>query len=80
VSSPLLCFPSRWRNFADRPSVYHIHKFPVLNGNCTSAGSHLDPYNRGEVPPCDKSKKETCEVGDLSGKYRNLTGRADSDS
>lgn len=61
--------------------MYHIHEKPIsADGNCTSAGAHLDPYKRGEVPPCDASMKETCQTGDLSGKFRNLTGLADSDS
>ncbi|KAF2276073.1 uncharacterized protein EI97DRAFT_433486 [Westerdykella ornata] len=63
------------------PFMYHIHEKPVpANGNCSGTGAHLDPYKRGEVPPCDPQKKETCQTGDLSGKFRNLTGPADSDS
>jgi Cu/Zn superoxide dismutase len=57
--------------------VYHIHEKPVpADGNCTGTGAHLDPYKRGETPPCDASKKESCQVGDLSGKYGNITGNA----
>lgn len=60
-------------------TVYHIHEKPIsADGNCSSAGAHLDPYKRGEVPLCDSSKKETCQTGDLSGKERNFTGPADS--
>jgi hypothetical protein len=33
----------------------------------------LDPYLRGETPPCDASKPETCQTGDLSGKHGNIT-------
>jgi hypothetical protein len=47
------------------PFMYHIH--------CTGTGAHLDPYKRGEVPPCDASKPETCQTGDLSGKHGNFT-------
>ena len=54
--------------------VYHIHEKPVpADGNCTGTGAHLDPYKRGETPPCDASKPETCQTGDLSGKHGNLT-------
>jgi hypothetical protein len=54
--------------------VYHIHEKPVpSDGNCTGTGAHLDPYKRGEAPPCDATKPETCQTGDLSGKYGNLT-------
>ncbi len=43
------------------------------NGNCTSTLAHLDPFQRGEDPPCDASAPETCQVGDLSGKYGKIT-------
>ncbi|KAK1776576.1 superoxide dismutase [Copromyces sp. CBS 386.78] len=52
------------------PFTYHIHVNPVPeNGNCSATGAHLDPTERGETPVCDKSKPETCQVGDLAGKY-----------
>jgi hypothetical protein len=54
-------------------AVYHIHEEPATNGNCTSTLAHLDPYNRGETPACNASKPETCQVGDLSGKYGKIT-------
>jgi hypothetical protein len=54
--------------------VYHIHDKAVpADGNCTGAGAHLDPYARGESPACDSNSKQTCQVGDLSGKYGNVT-------
>lgn len=56
------------------PYIYHIHAMPVpANGNCTAAAAHLDPYVRGEAPPCDSTHPETCQVGDLSGKHGNIT-------
>jgi hypothetical protein len=56
------------------PFMYHIHEKPVpADGNCTATGAHLDPYKRGEVPICDASKPETCQTGDLSGKFGNAT-------
>ncbi|KAH8730984.1 superoxide dismutase [Phaeosphaeriaceae sp. PMI808] len=56
------------------PFIYHIHEKPVpADGNCTGTGAHLDPYKRGEVPICDASKPETCQTGDLSGKFGNIT-------
>jgi len=59
------------------PFVYHIHVAPVpADGNCTSTLAHLDPFLRGETPSCDSTKPETCQVGDLSGKY----GKVESDS
>ncbi|KJZ78353.1 hypothetical protein HIM_02391 [Hirsutella minnesotensis 3608] len=56
------------------PFIYHIHAQPVpSDGNCTQTLAHLDPFNRGESPPCDASNPQTCQVGDLSGKYGNVT-------
>ena len=53
--------------------VYHIHDQPVpANGNCTATLAHLDPFIRGEIPPCDSSHPETCQVGDLSGKHGKI--------
>lgn len=59
------------------PFMYHIHEKPVpSDGNCTGTGAHLDPYKRGEAPICDAKKPETCQVGDLSGKYGNITAQS----
>jgi len=55
------------------PFGYHIHDQPVpADGNCTGAKAHLDPYGRGQETPCDKTKPETCQVGDLSGKHGKI--------
>ncbi|KAL8692442.1 MAG: hypothetical protein Q9218_002542 [Villophora microphyllina] len=35
--------------------------------------SHQDPYIRGEMPPCDPTQPQTCQVGDLAGKHGNIT-------
>ncbi|KAJ2896098.1 uncharacterized protein MKZ38_005889 [Zalerion maritima] len=52
------------------PFSYHVHVDPVPEeGNCTLALAHLDPFIRGEDPVCDPEAPETCQVGDLSGKY-----------
>ncbi|KAL4786101.1 superoxide dismutase [Aspergillus varians] len=49
---------------------YHIHAHPVPeDGNCYRTGAHLDPYGRGQEPPCNITNPATCEVGDLSGKH-----------
>ncbi|PSN73044.1 hypothetical protein BS50DRAFT_514045 [Corynespora cassiicola Philippines] len=56
------------------PFMYHLHEKRVPeDGNCTATGAHIDPYKRGEVPICDESKPETCQTGDLSGKFGNIT-------
>lgn len=56
------------------PFIYHIHAAPVPeDGNCTAALKHLDPANRGEKPPCSGADPASCQVGDLSGKYGNIT-------
>lgn len=57
---------------ANQLIAYHIHVKPS-EGNCTATGAHLDPYNRGEDPPCDASQPDTCQVGDLSGKHGKIT-------
>lgn len=55
------------------PFLYHIHDAPVPStGNCTGTLAHLDPFKRGEQPPCDSTNKQTCQVGDLSGKYGKI--------
>ncbi|KAI1503654.1 superoxide dismutase [Biscogniauxia marginata] len=56
------------------PFTYHLHVDPVPeDGNCTSTLAHLDPFVRGEDPACDSASPETCQVGDLSGKYGKIT-------
>lgn len=60
------------------PFVYHIHAIAVpADGNCTSTMGHLDPTNRGEYFPCDPALPQTCQVGDLAGKYGNITAAGD---
>ncbi|OAQ65325.1 Cu/Zn superoxide dismutase-related protein [Pochonia chlamydosporia 170] len=57
------------------PFIYHVHANPVpSDGNCTKTLAHLDPYHRGEDPPCDASRPNTCQVGDLSGKFGHIVG------
>ncbi|ODA83931.1 hypothetical protein RJ55_02448 [Drechmeria coniospora] len=55
------------------PFPYHIHVKPVVGGNCTQTLAHLDPFERGEKPPCASSAPETCQVGDLAGKHGMVT-------
>ncbi|PGH05136.1 hypothetical protein AJ79_06884 [Helicocarpus griseus UAMH5409] len=60
------------------PFSYHIHDQPVPeDGNCTKTLAHLDPFQRGEDPVCDKDKPATCQVGDLSGKFGSISDVAD---
>ncbi|KAF6818598.1 superoxide dismutase [Colletotrichum sojae] len=55
------------------PFAYHLHVDPVPeDGNCTKTLAHHDPFIRGEATPCDASKPETCQVGDLSGKHGSV--------
>lgn len=55
------------------PFTYHIHDQPVpSNGNCNGTLAHLDPYERGQTPACDKAFPQTCEVGDLAGKHGSI--------
>jgi hypothetical protein len=39
------------------------------DGNCDATQGHLDPYGRGETPPCANEPLSTCQIGDLSGKH-----------
>ncbi|KAI9827454.1 MAG: hypothetical protein M1832_004803 [Thelocarpon impressellum] len=56
------------------PFLYHIHDAPVpADGNCTGTLAHLDPTVRGEKPECDPKLPQTCQTGDLSGKYGKIT-------
>ncbi|KAI9839845.1 MAG: hypothetical protein M1819_000035 [Sarea resinae] len=56
------------------PFLYHIHSTPVpTDGNCTGTLGHLDPTERGEMPSCDPTQPETCQVGDLAGKHGKIT-------
>ncbi|MCJ1399476.1 hypothetical protein MMC11_002678 [Xylographa trunciseda] len=73
-----VAFSANFYGFANEtalgPFLYHIHESPVPpDGNCTGAGAHLDPYARGEIPPCDPAAPQTCQVGDLAGKHGNIT-------
>jgi Cu/Zn superoxide dismutase len=62
------------------PFGYHIHDQPVpADGNCTGTKAHLDPYQRGQATPCDNKKPETCEVGDLAGKYGKIPAPTDGE-
>ncbi|EER28022.1 hypothetical protein D8B26_006671 [Coccidioides posadasii str. Silveira] len=57
------------------PFLYHVHDQPVPeNGDCLGTLAHLDPYERGEMPKCDPSRPQTCQVGDLSGKFGDIEG------
>ncbi|KAF1810340.1 Cu,Zn superoxide dismutase-like protein [Eremomyces bilateralis CBS 781.70] len=63
------------------PFGFHLHAAPVpADGGCNATLAHLDPYIRGADTPCDKTKPETCEVGDLSGKHGALSGESYSAS
>lgn len=55
------------------PFTYHIHVEPVPeDGNCTATLAHLDPFARGEDPPCDLKDPASCQVGDNSGKHGKI--------
>ncbi|KAG0241474.1 hypothetical protein BGX31_001133 [Mortierella sp. GBA43] len=40
---------------------YHVHVKPVIGGNCTTTGGHLDPFNIGPKP-CDPKNMTSCQV------------------
>jgi len=57
------------------PFSYHLHVEPCepSGGNCTATLAHVDPFKRGEEPPCDPSQPALCQTGDLAGKYGKIT-------
>ncbi|KZL81176.1 superoxide dismutase [Colletotrichum incanum] len=56
------------------PFTYHLHVDSIPeDGNCTKALAHHDAFKRGETTPCDASRPETCQIGDLSGKHGSVT-------
>ncbi|KAG6036836.1 hypothetical protein E4U41_005472 [Claviceps citrina] len=67
-------FTVRFENLPKKggPFPYHLHLAKAAGGNCTLAGAHLDPFNRGEKPPCDAGNQPSCQVGDLAGKYGKI--------
>ncbi|ODV84240.1 hypothetical protein CANARDRAFT_179210, partial [[Candida] arabinofermentans NRRL YB-2248] len=54
------------------PFLYHIHTHTVpSSGNCTAALGHFNPFNAST--PCSKTDGvDTCELGDLSGKWETF--------
>lgn len=48
------------------------------DGNCTATLAHLDPFIRGEATPCNPDLPETCQVGDLSGKFGEISTEEDT--
>ena len=63
---------------SSRAGGYHVHEFPVneaIQGSskCMAAGGHYNPRNivRNSSSP---TTFDAYEIGDLSGKYKDLTG------
>ncbi|KAK3363133.1 superoxide dismutase [Lasiosphaeria hispida] len=57
------------------PFSFHVHlKAVPESGSCADTGTHLDSFVRGTDPPCASASPQTCEVGDLSGKYGKVAG------
>jgi hypothetical protein len=53
-----------------RDLAFGIYEKSVpVNGNCYDIGRKFDPYQRGESLRCQFADPETCQLGDLSGKY-----------
>eukprot|EP00158_Paraphelidium_tribonemae_P005474 Partr_v1_DN27362_c0_g1_i2_m46654 putative superoxide dismutase len=56
------------------PYTYHVHKLPIVNEDCATAGPHFNPFNvlyGNFVYPVSKNLP-TYETGDLSGKFGTL--------
>ncbi|TPX67063.1 hypothetical protein SpCBS45565_g04029 [Spizellomyces sp. 'palustris'] len=59
---------------------YHIHNLAVVDRDCNKTGDHYDPHNANTpASPSYKCKpdkaKDTCEGGDLSGKFGAVQNR-----
>jgi Cu/Zn superoxide dismutase len=54
---------------------YHVHRYPVSNGDCHSTGGHLNPFNVTHSPRTGEGSDDQFEVGDLSGIFGSLVGR-----
>ncbi|KAK4171829.1 superoxide dismutase [Triangularia setosa] len=60
------------------PFPYHLHVAPVpSDGNCSVTLAHLDPFIRGENTSCNPFGPQTCQVGDLSGKFGEIRPETD---
>lgn len=60
---------------SEGPFPYHVHvKLVSVDGDCNKVGDRLNHYNASET--CvHKDRPYTCQVGDLSGKHGEITGR-----
>jgi Cu/Zn superoxide dismutase len=54
---------------------YHVHRYPVSNGDCHSTGGHLNPFNITRSPRTGEGSDDQFEVGDLSGIFGSLAGQ-----
>ncbi|KAJ3043092.1 hypothetical protein HK097_001816 [Rhizophlyctis rosea] len=54
------------------PFQFHIHQNPVTNNNCSATGGHLNPYG-AVIAQSKPGNLSSYEIGDLSGKWGNLT-------
>ncbi|KAJ3036279.1 hypothetical protein HDV00_002935 [Rhizophlyctis rosea] len=59
------------------PYQYHIHNLLVSNGNCSTTGPHLNPYN-ATISLSTPGNITSYEIGDLAGKWGNVTAHAPS--
>ena len=71
------------RGLHDVAGSFHIHQFPVPTRHdqdhvtCSQTGGHFNPYNidKSSSPSTATGTVDQYEVGDLSGKFGDLTGR-----
>ena len=67
----------------DVAGSFHIHQYPVPTRHdledvpCAQTGGHFNPFNvdKSSSPPTAAGSVDQYEVGDLSGKFGDLTGR-----
>lgn len=60
---------------ARQAGKYHVHLFPVENGDCGTTGGHYNPFEINQTLPSGQGSSDRYEVGDLSGLFGLLTGK-----
>ena len=60
---------------AGHAGQYHVHRFPVLNGNCSTTGGHFNPFRVTRRSSGTNTSSDQFEAGDLSGMFGSLAKR-----
>eukprot|EP00118_Oscarella_pearsei_P002760 m.11490 g.11490 ORF g.11490 m.11490 type:complete len:745 (+) comp23428_c0_seq1:1429-3663(+) len=60
-------------NMNSTAGTYHIHVYPVQNGDCMTTGGHMNPFGIKGTP--QNGSADMYEVGDLSGIFGKFSGK-----